>query len=348
MTDTLPKKIVAIDLFCGAGGLTRGLLDAGIQVVAGIDNAPVCKYAYEKNNHAHFICDDITNIEGKDLLSFYPKGCIKLLAGCAPCQPFSAYARNVNTENDPRFFLLRQFERLAKEIKPDLITMENVPRLRTKSVFYDFKLSLEQEGYQTSSFVVSCPDYGIPQMRKRLVFFATKQKKCIELLPPTHTEQFATVRDFIGELPPVAAGEISKTDPLHRASNLSPINLLRIQHSKPGGTWKDWDKSIISNCHKKETGRSFRSVYGRMEWDKPSPTITTQCTGFGNGRFGHPEQHRALTLREAALLQTFPKSYTFGIEKNIPFVAVRRMIGNAVPVLLGKLIGQSIVQHIRG
>lgn len=344
MSDT--NNIAAIDLFCGAGGLTRGMLDAGINVVAGIDNDVHCKYAYEKNNKVKFILKDITEVNGTDLINLYPKNAKRLLAGCAPCQPFSSYARNVDSEKDKRFFLLAQFARLVNEVKPDFVTMENVPRLIHRQIFKNFKSMLEDQGYAVSVYIVSCVDYEIPQKRKRLVFFASKGKKI--LLENKKNNKVKTVRDTIYNLPKLEAGATDPSDPHHRAGRMSELNLKRIKISKPGGTWNDWSKDMVVKCHRKKKGKTFSAVYGRMEWDKPSPTITTQCTGFGNGRFGHPEQNRALSLREAALLQTFPKKYDFGITHNIPFVAVRRMIGNAVPVKLGKLIGGTIKQYIRG
>ncbi|MEH1955437.1 DNA cytosine methyltransferase [Nostoc sp.] len=143
------------------------------------------------------------------------------------------------------------------------------------------------------------------------------------------------------------AGQASKTDRLHQCSKLSPLNLQRIRASKPGGTWRDWSKDLIAKCHTKTSGKNYSGVYGRMEWDQPSPTITTQCFGFGNGRFGHPEQDRAISLREAALLQTFPADYEFvATDEPVVFAHVGRLIGNAVPVKLGKVIAQSILQHI--
>ncbi|MDB9488893.1 DNA cytosine methyltransferase [Dolichospermum circinale CS-537/01] len=152
----------------------------------------------------------------------------------------------------------------------------------------------------------------------------------------------------IEHLEPLAAGEKSKTDKLHICSKLSNLNLKRIQASKPGGTWRDWPPELIAKCHTKKSGKSYPSVYGRMEWDKPSPTITTQCFGFGNGRFGHPEQHRAITLREAALLQTFPENYQFiAPNEDLAAISIGRLIGNAVPVKLGEVIGRSILEHLQ-
>jgi DNA (cytosine-5)-methyltransferase 1 len=146
------------------------------------------------------------------------------------------------------------------------------------------------------------------------------------------------VRKTIAYLEPLAAGEKSKTDKLHLCSKLSNLNLKRIRAAKPGGTWRDWPPELIAKCHTKKTGKSYPSVYGRMEWDKPSPTITTQCFGFGNGRFRHPEQDRAITLREAALLQTFPANYQFiDPNENLVAIPIGRLIGNAVPINLEKL-----------
>ncbi len=137
-------------------------------------------------------------------------------------------------------------------------------------------------------------------------------------------------------------------DSLHHACRLSALNLRRIRVSTPGGTWRDWDQSLLANCHRKKTGETYPSVYGRMEWDAPSPTITTQCFGYGNGRFGHPEQDRAITLREAAILQTFPDSYKFLPEgEKVKFSLLGRLIGNAVPVRLGEVIAETFRKHVR-
>jgi DNA (cytosine-5)-methyltransferase 1 len=143
------------------------------------------------------------------------------------------------------------------------------------------------------------------------------------------------------------AGESSSRDKLHTASMLSSKNLQRIKVSKPGGTWRDWPEHLVANCHRAESGRTYPGVYGRMEWDKPAPTMTTQCYGFGNGRFGHPEQDRAISLREAAIIQSFPRDYVF-IPKDgeVSFKVLGRLIGNAVPVDLGRAIARSISEHL--
>lgn len=339
-------EISGIDLFCGAGGLTHGLTLAGIKIAAGFDIDPICRFPYEKNNDAQFVLKDVASITGDELLSFYPKGSIKLLAGCAPCQPFSKYTQN--RPKDERWGLLYHFARLISEVQPDLVTMENVPELVKHSVYDDFKKQLELNGYHVSDSVVFCPDYGMAQTRKRLVLLASKSGS-IDLLPPTHNvSNYKTVRDAIGHLPSLTAGGCDPVDPLHRTSKLSELNLKRIKASKPGGTWKDWPLHLRAPCHTKESGKGYASVYGRMEWDKPSPTMTTQCYGFGNGRFGHPEQHRAISYREAAILQSFPDEYKF-IQDNcrVETGGLGRMIGNAVPVRLGEIVGLSIIKHVK-
>lgn len=343
-TTSIP--LVAIDLFCGAGGLTKGLFKAGIQVVAGFDIDTSCKYPYEKNNKSKFIKKDISEVKAKELLDLYPKDAIKILVGCAPCQPFSTYSNRYDMKRDNKWTLLSQFERLVKEVNPDIVSMENVPKLKHKTVFRNFVNTLEELKYSVYFQYVNCEDYGVPQTRKRLVLLASKYGE-IKLTKPTHLKKRKTVRDSIYNLPKINAGEICSEDKLHTSNNLSPLNLKRIQASQPGGTWRDWPEELIASCHLKESGHSYFAVYGRMEWDKPAPTITTQCTGFGNGRFGHPEQDRAISLREAALLQTFPKNYKF-IDPKAEFIKgdISRMIGNAVPVRLGEVIGISIRNHV--
>jgi len=230
---------------------------------------------------------------------------------------------------------------------PDLVTMENVPQLARHSVFDDFTDLLEDLGYSVTVNVVDCTLYGMPQTRKRLVLFGSKYGR-LEILPPTQpANQPVTAREAIAGLPAIKAGEVCPTDALHRACSLSPVNLRRIRVSRPGGTWRDWDRTLRAKCHRKKQGKSYPGVYGRMEWDKPAPTITTEFFGFGNGRFGHPEQDRAITPREAALLQTFPAGYEF-LQPDAQFSmkGIGRLIGNAVPVRLGEVIGMSLRKHL--
>src|SRR6185437_10189719 len=195
--------------------------------------------------------------------------------------------------------LPRSGESFAKS-DPDIVSMENVPQLEKEAVFARFMADLQSAGYRVTYSNVNCWIYGVPQTRTRLVLFASKYGP-INLLQATHfPSRRRTVRQTIGRLEPIAAGGISPRDKLHRASSLDPQNLRRIKASKPGGTWRDWSDRLVANCHKAETGETYSGVYGRMSWDGPAPTITTECHGFGNGRFGHPEQNRAISLREAA------------------------------------------------
>jgi len=344
-------EISAIDLFCGIGGLTYGLQKAGIKVNAGIDQDKSCKYPFEKNNNSIFISDDVSEIDGNNLKKeFWTNNDIKVLVGCAPCQPFSSHSNKISDKDktkNTKWSLLNEFLRIIEESNPDIISMENVPNLSNKKIFKDYVQELIERGYNVFHKNVYCPDYGIPQKRRRLVLLASKLG-VISLIPPTtKPNKYKTVRDSIGNLEKLANGEISKKDPLHFTTTLSDINLKRIKASKPNGTWMDWDYDLRLECHKKESGSTYKSVYGRMSWDEPSPTITTQFYNYGTGRFGHPEQNRALTIREASILQTFPKKYKF--YKNVKEISLTKIgvhIGNAVPVKLGYVIGRSILKHI--
>jgi len=342
----MTRSISTVDLFCGAGGLTHGFEQAGLTVKAGYDIDPACEFPYEYNNKAKFVLEDVENVKGLDLAEHFSGSSIKVLAGCAPCQPFSSYSRRYNDQQS-KWKLLQDFARLIEECEPDIISMENVLLLKHHAVFLGFITHLKKLNYYFKSYEVNCLDYGIPQSRKRLVLLASKFGE-INLIPATHQpEVYKTVRQTIEHLEPLSAGQSSKIDQLHRCSKLSDLNVRRIRVSKPGGTWRDWPEDLIAKCHLKKSGKTYLGVYGRMEWDKPSPTITTQCFGFGNGRFGHPEQDRAISLREAALLQTFPPAYQF-VEPDEPvgIDLVGRLIGNAVPVKLGQVIAHSILNHI--
>lgn len=370
-TEPISSQISAVDLFCGIGGLTHGLLKSGIRVNAGIDSDETCKYVYERNNGVQFIAEDIRAISSSMLKELYTTDTIKLLVGCAPCQPFSSHTRkNKNRSDDARWGLLGEFQRLVEDASPEIIAVENVPSLHRQDVFLTFVARLHELGYQVCQTMVYCPDYGIPQTRRRLVLLASLLGK-ITLAPKTHSRYHGlpasnstwvnaqqnqkalrplpTVYATIGCLPEISDGQISREDPLHRTRTLSSLNKERIKQSKPGGTWLDWDASLRAPCHTKESGQSYKSVYARMSWEQPAPTITTQFYNFGTGRFGHPEQDRALSLREGALLQTFPKSYDF-IDPNLPvsFQRIGAHIGNALPVLLANVIGQSIQWHLKG
>ena len=342
---------IAVDLFCGAGGLSFGMKQTGITISAGIDIDPACKHPFEANVEADFYEKDVAELSPQFVESLFPKNSVRVLAGCAPCQPFSSYS-NRSLERDAKWQLLPKFGEMVTALRPEIVTMENVPRLRGYAVFDEFQDALRQAGYCYDYTIIRCADYGVPQSRRRLVLLASRLGP-IQMILPTHTDgEIATVRSAIQHLPPIEAGQASPSDPLHKSSALSAQNLARIQHSKPGGTWRDWADSasgakLRADCHVKQSGKTYPSVYGRMEWDRLAPTVTTQFHGYGNGRFGHPVQDRAISLREGALLQTFPNEYSFVPTGEIVQISsTARLIGNAVPVKLGEAIGRSIVAHI--
>lgn len=342
----LAFPISAVDLFCGAGGLTRGLEKAGIDVRLGVDVDPACEYPYTANNKARFLLKSVEDLRAEEISKSFPAEGVRVLGGCAPCQTFSTYNQKAGPD-DERWWLLEQFSRLVGELLPEIVTMENVPRLMRQSVFKDFVRALEASGYEVSFRPVRCQEYGVPQRRQRLVLLASRLGP-ITLLPSHEAVAGSlTVRASIATLPPLKAGEKDATDALHQAAGLSSTNLARIKASLPGGTWRDWGSNLRADCHTRRSGKTYPSVYGRMSWDEVAPTITTQFYGFGNGRFGHPDQDRAISLREGAILQSFPPDYEF-VRPGDPIykATIGRLVGNAVPVELGFAIGSSIVAHV--
>ncbi len=345
-----PKGIFAIDLFCGVGGLTYGLERSGIDVRLGIDIDLACAHPIERNSRATFLRADVAKLDCSVIKEAFSGARFKVLAGCAPCQPFSTYSRaakqkhgeSAGKKRSEDWRLVEHFGRLVRDTQPDLITMENVAPLALQPIFKQFVDGLE--GYWLDWRVVECSALGLPQSRKRLVLLASKLGP---ISIPDFNYPMRTVRSVIGDLPKIAAGGQDPLDRLHKASRLSPVNLKRIRHSSPGGTWRDWPAGLRASCHVRKTGATYPSVYGRMEWDLPAPTITTQSFGYGNGRFGHPEQDRAISLREAAMLQGFPKDYSFiPDDEPVSFAKVGRLVGNAVPVTLGKVVGGLLIEHV--
>lgn len=343
--ESMQQTNTVVDVFCGVGGLTHGFLKEGFNVVAGIDADESCKYAFETNNKAIFISSKVEDIKAKDISKMFGNSDIKILIGCAPCQPFSQYSKL--KDKDEKWKLLYDFLKLIKDTSPDLISMENVPQLAKHKVFEDFVTGLKETGYFVTWYVLYAPDYGIPQKRRRLVLFASKFGEIKEPNKTHSPKSYKTVQKVLGKLEPIEAGIKNEEDVLHYASRLSDTNMKRIKHTPEGGGWKDWNKELLLKCHKKKSGKTFSSVYGRMRWDDQSPTITTEFMSLGTGRFGHPDQNRAISLREAALLQTFPKYYKFIEPKSKWYYKnVERHIGNAVPVRLGRIIARSLKSHI--
>lgn len=338
-----PDRISAIDLFCGAGGLSLGLMQAGIDVAAGFDFDESCRFPYEKNIGARFVHADIAEVTSEHLEEAWGSAETRLLAGCAPCQPFSSHRRGADTSEESNWSLLEHFGRLVNESQPDFVTMENVVRLMRMPVFEKFVQDLQDIGYAVDYRTVNGPLFGLAQTRRRLILVASRQGE-VHVPQGLGSNSIKTVRDVISRLPALDNGQSDPKDPLHRARSLSPLNLERMRASKPGGTWRDWPEALLAACHRKPSGQSFQSFYSRMEWDRPAPTITTQAYNFGTGRFGHPDQDRSLTLREAAMLQGFPVDYQFVPTGSKPTLSkVGKLIGNAVPPAFGKAVGQVFV-----
>jgi DNA (cytosine-5)-methyltransferase 1 len=278
---------------------------------------------------------------------------VRVLVGCAPCQPYSSLNRRKLSEKESRrrWYPLYRFMTLVKSVTPEIVSMENVPDLSDAEkypVFDEFVRCLERLKYHVSFKKVDASRYGVPQKRHRLVLLASRLGP-ISLIEATHEiYEVPTVKDAIAHLPPLRDGKVHPSDPLHRCSKLSDLNKQRIAATpKNGGSATSWPRHLVPKCYRRRSGRSYMvTVYGRMRWDAPAPTMTTQFMTLGTGRFGHPTQNRAISLREAAIFQTFQSSYEFAPENEVIPKHVARQIGNAVPVLLGRAIGRSIVRHI--
>jgi len=321
------KKPKAIDLFCGCGGLTLGLKQAGFEVIGAVDNDSLAVETYKVNHsEVHVWERDIQGLTVgwvKRKLRLR-KGELDLLAGCPPCQGFTTM-QTLNGKKhivDKRNTLIREFWRFVEGLEPKTIMLENVPGLKKYWRFKLFLRDLQKLGYQTNYDVLNAAEYGVPQRRRRLILLAGKGKK-IEFAKKARCKK--TVFDAIGDLPQ-AGDSRNKLQNLPERRSKKVIRLIK-RIPKDGGSRKDLGKGRQLACHKKCDG--FKDVYGRMSWSDVAPTITSGCTNPSKGRFLHPEENRAINLREAALLQTFPKSYYFNVEFGKGTIA--EMIGNALP-----------------
>ncbi len=339
------NALKAIDFFCSGGGMTYGMRQAGIDVIAGIDNDPEVKETYEKNNPGtKFILADVFQMKETELSEY--TGIEKnddnlILIGCSPCQYWSI----INTKKEKAKKskdLLKEFHRFVKYYNPGFVVVENVPGLERKaeeSGLKEFVCDLENRGYIVHYEIFNLNEYGVPQTRKRFSLIANRVTK--EKILPEKSKYKPVVRDFIGEhngFPKVEAGHKDKTEFMHTVAGLSKENLEVLKRTPKNG-----GNSVKERKFWK--GNGFKDSYSRMSWDKPAPTITTKFFSISNGRFGHPEEDRAISLREGATLQTFPKDYVF-YTKSIQSTA--RMIGNAVPPEFARRIGIAIVnRHIQ-
>jgi DNA (cytosine-5)-methyltransferase 1 len=314
-----------------------------MEIIAGIDNDADAAASYRNNfPEARFFEQDIVTLTTADISTLLPAGPV-LFTGCAPCQPFST--QNRSTKVDPRRFLLTEFQRFVTALLPEYVVVENVPGLQKvgeKGPFGEFVRALREVGYDVEAKVLPALDFGVPQMRKRLVIVAAKSGKA-PLPAPTHgpgLEKPTTVRDWISDLPELGAGQTHPDDLDHTAMQLSDLNLRRILATAEGKGRESWPPDLLLDCHQGHRGHS--DVYGRLAWDRPASAMTTRCLSYSNGRYGHPTQARAISLREAACLQTFPRSFEFagGITSK------GRQVGNAVPPLLAQRIGEAILDSL--
>ena len=340
------SKIKAIDFFCGAGGLTRGLLDAGIKVLAGVDNDERLQETYTHNNKpSRFIKKDIDKIKIGELRKELgiQDGDTTLYAACTPCQPFSTLSRAKDT--DKRKELLLTFAEIVEEYPPDFILVENVPGLNNdcgKEIYDKFLEVLTKCGFsEPAADLLDAKHFGVPQTRKRFILLASKQGSISLPIPQTDPDQFVTVKECIKKYPKIVDGKESKDYPNHISRKLQPHHKRIVEAvPKDGGSRRDvTDTSILLKCHQ-EKPNAHRDVFGRMAWDKPAPTLTSRCTDVYSGRFIHPKQNRGISLREAAALQTFEDNYKFF---GTSISGISRQIGNAVPVKLAEQLGKSIL-----
>ena len=337
------KKITAIDLFCGAGGLTRGLSESGIRVAKGIDIDGTAAETYERNNPgATFVNADIRRISPDEIMDGVRlDGADLLIAGCAPCQPFSKHMDGSKRRYSRRS-LIMCFADIIGALRPEYVLVENVPGFgRSENRYHkEFTRIIRKHGYGYDEKVVNCAEYGVPQSRKRYVLLGATGR---DIRIPSGTyggpgRGFRTVMDAISKYPRISAGESSGRVPNHSAMRLSANNLKRIRFTpRNGGSMGDIPGRMRTRCHKDHPGHT--DTYGRMGWHGPSPTLTCRCNSLSNGRFGHPTQNRAISVREAAALQTFPDDYIFHASstKNATHV------GNAVPVAFARRLGAAII-----
>ncbi|MCB0047313.1 MAG: DNA cytosine methyltransferase [Caldilineaceae bacterium] len=353
--------IHVFDFFAGCGGTSCGFKDAGLQLKYALDNDPDSKETFEHNlgKEVHFELADIRYVvsslqdEGNSLRTRIEQvkntpGNYILFCGCAPCQPFTRQNTSARMD-DPRRVLLYDFMELIREFRPDLIFVENVPgiqKVQGKGGPFDALINLlNKMNYKSDPKIVAAQQYGVPQKRRRLILIAS-QLGPITHPRPTHGPgtdniEYSTVENWIKGLPKISAGEIDSNDAMHRSANLSPTNLLRIQAIDQGQSRMDWPEELKLDCHSNGYD-GHTDVYGRMWWGEPATGLTTRCISLSNGRFGHPDQDRAISIREAALLQTFPGDYTF----KGSLASMARQIGNAVPVLLAQRFGEHFLKHV--
>lgn len=341
-------EYTCIDSFCGAGGLGLGLKKAGFKILLSFDIEQKCIDTINANkkyfDHTA-IRADIADMLNHNLLKKcgLKRGDLFLLAGGPPCQGFSVQRRGSDT--DDRNELVLKYGQMVDELYPCFFVMENVTGLagkRGKTILEQLLENVESIGYDVSVNLLDAQDYGVPQRRKRYVIVGKRKDINATYVPPVPNLKRITVRDAISFLPePPLNGKDHPNIPLHRRDKLSELNLKRIQAIKQGQGRDDLPEELRAECHKIDSSViGYRNVYGRMAWDEVAPTITARFDSFTRGKFGHPDQPRSISLREGAILQTFPMDFIFTGKK----VDIARQIGNAVPPVLAECIGKSIIE----
>lgn len=320
------KKPVAIDLFSGCGGLTLGLKQAGFRVVGAVELDPLAVETYKSNHrHVHVWAMDICKLSVTGVMSKLKlrRGQLDLLAGCPPCQGFSTMTtlNGRRSTKDPRNDLVFQFVRFVRGLCPKAVMMENVPGLAKDTRLEQVVSELEGMGYHCTHDVLNAADYGVPQRRRRFILVAGRRTN----IPfGRSARRKRTVKEAFKKL-----GRRAKNDPLHNLpeTRSDEVKALIRRIPRNGGSRLDLGDQYQLDCHRRCDG--FKDVYGRMAWNDVSPTITGGCCNPSKGRFLHPTKHRTITLREAALLQTFPPTYRFSLRRG-KFPAAQ-LIGNALP-----------------
>ncbi|WP_455653354.1 DNA cytosine methyltransferase [Phascolarctobacterium sp.] len=356
MTNSRPFKPTAIDLFSGGGGLSVGLKKAGFKITAAVEiHDPACKTYKANHRNVKLFNQDISTVTGEDLLSTSPTHTIDLIAGCPPCQGFSSLTAKYK-KDDPRNKLVFEMLRIIREVNPKSVMLENVPglSLRGNTIFSKFVSELKKLGYLVSIDVLQVADYGVPQKRKRLVLLAGKGFE-IKIPNPTHSAKatslkpWRTVKDAIANVPEPVDLQYAKENGGPEAffwnvtRNMSSINKARLRYAIPGAPRSIMPKDLRPDCHK-NIEKGFSNVYGRLSWNEPSNTITGGCTTLSKGRFGHPSKLRTLSVREAALLQTFPANYKFSSD-NLDEVCM--IIGNALPCDFAKIMARQCFKELK-
>lgn len=350
----------AVELFSGGGGLAQGLRDAGVSPVAAVELDSYAASIFAANHpDVELFRKDVREVSGRELLAASSSGRVDILAACPPCQGFSTlttkYHRSDYT-SDPRNFLVGEVGRITHELQPAGLMFENVPGLagRGRPLLDALISDLQRDGYLVNWSILQVADYGVPQTRRRLVLLAGKGFS-IPMPDPTHSQYgrdglppWRTLRDALTiRSEPVRIDEALAKGGFHTADwhiirKLGKENLERLRHAIPGKSRSVLPKALRPECHRNRDD-GFVNTYGRMAWDQPSSTITAGCLSPSKGRFGHPDELRTISLREAALLQTFPHSYKFVGDK---IDAACSVIGNALPCLFAEAIARRVVRSI--